>query len=99
MAEPPRSPPFLLSSRESLPECALDRPAIGAQGTVVLPPDEPALICRLCSKPIQPGTATTQDGEVVVHVRCLARETRLQAMELRSQSAALRVERRVEGPI
>jgi len=34
----------------------------------------------------------------MVHARCLARETQLQAIDLRSQSAALRAEGRVEAP-
>src|SRR5262245_53210436 len=53
----------------------------------------PALIYHLCSKPIRAGTGTTQARQPVVHVRCLARETRLRALDLREQSAELRVER------
>ena len=54
-----------------------------------MPPsqDEPGLICRLCSKPVHPGTAAFRAGETVVHVRCLARETGLRALDLQDRAA------------
>ena len=48
---------------------------------------DPDPVCALCSKPIRPGTETSRAGETVVHVRCLAQETGLRAMDLQGQAA------------
>jgi hypothetical protein len=42
--------------------------------------DPPELLCSRCSKPLTAGTAT-QIGGRPVHIRCLARETQLAAVE------------------
>ena len=44
-------------------------------------------VCSLCSKPIQPGTAMSRAGETAVHVRCLAQETGLRALDLQDRAA------------
>jgi len=51
------------------------------------PDDESGLICTLCSKPVHPGTAAARSGDTFVHVRCLARETGLRAMDLHDRAA------------
>ena len=58
---------------------------------------DPDPVCALCSKPIRPGTDTSRAGETVVHVRCLAQETGLRALDLRDQAtgAVARAERAV----
>jgi len=50
---------------------------------------EPTPTCPLCSQPIHAGmaTATARAGETIVHVRCLARETGLRAVDLQDRSA------------
>lgn len=47
------------------------------------PPD---LVCFRCSRPITPGTAAQRGGRAV-HMRCLARLTRLATIELEEQVA------------
>jgi hypothetical protein len=44
------------------------------------PTDPPAPICVRCSKPITPGTASQIQGRPV-HLRCLVRDTQLEAVE------------------
>jgi hypothetical protein len=50
---------------------------------------EPTPTCPLSSQPIRAGmaTATARAGETIVHVRCLARETGLRAVDLQDRSA------------
>src|SRR5262249_27657552 len=49
------------------------------------------LICALCSKPVPPWTASTRAGERVVHIRCLARETGLRALDIQDRATTLLV--------
>jgi len=49
--------------------------------------DEPALACSLCSKPIRNNIGTTRVVNVVVHVRCVARQAGLRAQEIRVRVA------------
>src|SRR5262245_24395380 len=56
---------------------------------MAFPDDESPLICALCSKPVHPWTASSRAGETVVHIRCLAQETSLWALDLQDRATAL----------
>jgi hypothetical protein len=52
--------------------------------------DPPAQVCTRCSKPITPGSASQFAGRPV-HMRCLAQETRLDAIERQAQASLERL--------
>lgn len=51
--------------------------------------DEPAVICALCGKPIRFGMGIARVADVVVHVRCVARQTGMRALEIEARAGEL----------
>jgi len=51
--------------------------------------DEPVLTCPICSKPIRAGMGTARVDNVVAHLRCLARQNGLRALELQDRAAQI----------
>ena len=51
--------------------------------------DEPVLTCPICSKRICAGMGTARVGNVVAHLRCLARQNGLRALELQDRASRL----------
>jgi hypothetical protein len=52
-------------------------------------PEPPDPVCTRCSKPVRPGTASQYAGRPV-HMRCLAEQTRLEAINTRDEARRTR---------